>query len=113
MAKVFATCLLVIVGTWRLVAVPTTALPNRPDSVKFAVLGDNGSGDKGQEDVAGQMVAIRRLFAFDFVIMLGDNFYGPQSPADLARKFDRPYKPLLDGGVTFHAAIAITMSSRR
>ena len=37
--------------------------------------------------------------------MLGDNFYGSQAPGDLINKFDRPYKPLLDAGVTFHAAI--------
>ena len=105
MPRVFATLLLIAVGTWQLVAAPTISIPNRPDTLKFAVLGDNGSGDQGQYDVAAQMVAARRLFRFDFVIMLGDNFYGSQRPADLVQKFDRPYKPLLDAGVTFHAAI--------
>jgi hypothetical protein len=105
MPRVFATLLLIVVATWQLVAGPTISIPNRPDTLKFAVLGDNGSGDQGQYDVAVQMVATRRLFSFDFVIMLGDNFYGSQRPADLVQKFDRPYKPLLDAGVTFHAAI--------
>jgi 3',5'-cyclic AMP phosphodiesterase CpdA len=73
--------------------------------VKFAVLGDNGSGDQGQDDIASQMAAAHGLFRYDFVIMLGDNFYGSQSPPELVRKFDRPYRPLLDAGVTFHAAI--------
>jgi hypothetical protein len=84
---------------------PAIVLPNRSDSVKFAVLGDNGSGDQGQDDIAAQMATVHRLFRYEFVIMLGDNFYGGQSPADLIRKFDRPYRPLLDRGVTFQAAI--------
>jgi hypothetical protein len=105
MAKMLATCLFVLLAAWRIVAVATPVLPNRPDTLKFAVLGDNGSGDKGQYDVAAQMNAVHQLFAFGFVIMLGDNFYGSQTPADLVNKFDRPYKSLLDAGVTFHAAI--------
>jgi 3',5'-cyclic AMP phosphodiesterase CpdA len=105
MAKIFPTFLVVIIAAWPLVAVPTLTLPNRPDTVKFAVLGDNGTGNQPQDDVAQQMVAVRRLFTFDLVIMLGDNFYGSQKSADLVKKFDRPYKPLLDAGVTFRAAL--------
>jgi predicted phosphodiesterase len=80
-------------------------LPNRPDSVKFAVMGDMGTGDKPQYDVAGQMAAARGKFAYDTVIMLGDNLYGSQTPADFVQKFERPYKPLLDAGVKFYAAL--------
>jgi hypothetical protein len=39
------------------------------------------------------------------VIMLGDNIYGGDSPRDLARKFEQPYKPLLDAGVKFYASL--------
>ena len=43
---------------------------------------------------------------FDFVIMLGDNMYGSQqSPADFERKFETPFKALLDAGVKFYAAL--------
>jgi predicted MPP superfamily phosphohydrolase len=80
-------------------------LPNKPDSVKFLAMGDNGTGDRGQYDVAAQMNAAHALFAFDFAIMLGDNLYGSQRPADFVAKFERPYKPLLDGGVKFYAAL--------
>ena len=86
-------------------AAPTVAVPNRPNTLKFAVLGDNGSGDSGQHDLAARMAAVRRLFTFDFVVMVGDSFYGSQAPQDLVDKFDRPYKALLDAGVTFHAAL--------
>jgi hypothetical protein len=88
-----------------MVAEPSLSVPNRPDTFKFAVLGDNGSGDKGQYDLADQMAAVHRLFDYGLVIMLGDNFYGSQTPPELARKFDRPYKSLLDAGVRFYAAI--------
>jgi hypothetical protein len=105
MAKIVATLVFVVAAAWQLAAVTTVALPNRQGTLKFAVLGDNGTGDKGQYDVAEEMIAVRRTFAFDFVIMLGDNFYGAQGPADRVKKFDHPYKPLLDAGVTFHAAL--------
>ena len=81
------------------------ALPNRPDSVKFAVIGDNGTGDRPEYDVAAQMVAARSAFPFDMVIMLGDNMYGRQQPDDFIQKFSRPYAPLLEKGVRFYAAL--------
>ena len=105
MAKFAHIFVLVAVASWQLLAAPPLAVPNRAGTVKFAVIGDNGTGDRGQLDIAAQMVAVRGEFAFDFAIMMGDNFYGSQEPADLVKKFDLPYKPLLDAGVTFHAAI--------
>lgn len=80
-------------------------LPNLPDSVKFAVTGDSGTGDHLQMDVARQMAETRKRFPFDFVIMVGDNFLGSQKDRDLVGKFDVPYRPLLEAGVTFHASI--------
>jgi hypothetical protein len=80
-------------------------LPNLTDSVKFAAMGDNGTGDPPEYDTANQMVAWHDRFPFDFVIMLGDNMYGSQKPADFVQKFERPYKPLLDTGVRFYASL--------
>jgi len=42
---------------------------------------------------------------FDFVIMLGDNIYGGHSASDFKRKFEEPYKSLLDAGVKFYASL--------
>ncbi len=81
------------------------ALPVKPDSVRFAAIGDMGTGGREQYDVAQRMVEYRRKFPFDFVIMLGDNIYAGKSPNDLAKKFEIPYKPLLDAGVQFYAAL--------
>ncbi|HUR33069.1 MAG TPA: metallophosphoesterase [Vicinamibacterales bacterium] len=80
-------------------------LPNKPDSVKFLAMGDNGTGERAQYEVADQMAAAHKQFAFDFAIMLGDNLYGSQRPADFVAKFERPYKALLDAGVKFYASL--------
>jgi len=81
------------------------SLPNKPDSVKFMAMGDMGTGEQGQYEVAQQMAEARKQYPFDFVIMLGDNLYGSQRPADFVAKFERPYKPLLDAGVKFYASL--------
>jgi predicted phosphodiesterase len=81
------------------------ALPLKPQSIRFAVIGDNGTGDKAQYEVAQQMEKARAKVGFDFVVMLGDNIYGGDSPADMKRKFEDPYKPLLDAGVKFYASL--------
>ena len=80
-------------------------LPNRSDSLKFAAIGDNGTGDRPQYEVAQQMTRLHSEFPFDLVIMLGDNMYGSQRPADFTRKFEQPYAPLLSIGVKFQAAL--------
>jgi Calcineurin-like phosphoesterase len=80
-------------------------LPNRPDSLKFAVLGDNGTGKEPQYDLARQMQLSRDVFRFGLVLMVGDSFYGSQGPADLEKKFAQPYRPLIEAGVVFRAAL--------
>jgi predicted MPP superfamily phosphohydrolase len=80
-------------------------LPAKPDSVRFAAIGDMGTGESPQYEVARQMAAYRQMFPFDFVIMLGDNIYGGHSASDFEQKFAVPYKPLLDAGVKFYAAL--------
>ena len=86
-------------------AQPAVSLPNRPGSLKFAVIGDNGTGERPQYEVGQQMANARATFAFDLVIMLGDNMYGGQRPADFVRKFEQPYAPLLAAGVKFQASL--------
>ncbi len=81
------------------------ALPNRPGSIKFAAIGDAGRGDRPQYEVSAQMQAFREIFDYDFVVMLGDNVYDGGTPEDYRRKFELPYKPLLDDDVEFYATI--------
>src|SRR5437660_2255783 len=84
---------------------PDVKLPLLEKSVRFAVIGDSGTGDRDQYDVAQQMEIYRQATKFDFVIMLGDNIYGSHQPRDFEKKFSEPYKPLLDAGVKFYASL--------
>ncbi len=83
----------------------TFRLPLKPDSVRFAVIGDSGRGTREQQDVANRMADAHRTFPFDFTIMLGDNIYEFAGPDDYLRKFERPYGALLAAGVSFYAAL--------
>jgi predicted phosphodiesterase len=83
-------------------AAQTISLANRADSVKFAIIGDNGTGGRPQYEVGQQMAAARSTFPFDLVLMMGDNLYNTH---DFAAKFERPYAALLAAGVKFYAAI--------
>jgi predicted phosphodiesterase len=81
------------------------ALPNKPGSLRFAVIGDSGRGDRPQYEVSAQMQAFRKAFDYDLVIMAGDNIYEGSTPEDYRKKFELPYKPLLDAGVKFYAVM--------
>jgi hypothetical protein len=80
-------------------------LPNQADSFKFGVLGNSGTGEPTQYELADRMAALRERFKYDDVILLGGNIHGDDRPRDFVKKFEAPYKRLLDGGVTFHAAL--------
>ena len=55
--------------------------------------------------MARALAGARAKFPFTFALMAGDNMYGGDSPKDYVKKFEDPYKPLLDGGVKFYAAL--------
>jgi predicted phosphodiesterase len=97
--------LLVTIVLGVLGVLPGGGIAPAQSAVRFAVIGDSGTGDRVQYEVARQMVAARTRMPFDLVIMLGDNIYGHQGPDDFIQKFERPYKPLLDAGVRFYAAL--------
>ena len=80
-------------------------LPMKDGSVRFLVIGDSGTGGSAQKKVAERIAAVHKLFPFEFAIMVGDNLYGGEGAGDYRRKFEEPYKPLLDAGVTFHASL--------
>ena len=112
-------------------------VPNQKDSLKFAVMGDSGTGNSDQYRLAKQLATVRQRYPFEFVlmlgdtgtgdaaqyraakqfatvhqtfpfefaVMLGDNMYGGESARDFQRKFEIPYKPVLDAGVKFYASL--------
>ena len=85
-------------------AVPLT-LPKREGSLRMAVFGDAGRGTKDQYDLGKVMGEYQQAFPFDTVLLTGDNIYGPDAPADMKKKFEDPYKALLDRGVKFYASL--------
>jgi 3',5'-cyclic AMP phosphodiesterase CpdA len=96
---------LLLVGLTATVPAQDLKLPMKMGSVKFAVIGDTGTGDSHQLAVARQLATYRGKFPFDFVIMMGDNLYGGNSARDYDKKFAIPYRPLTDAGVKFYASL--------
>ncbi|HEX9366577.1 MAG TPA: metallophosphoesterase [Vicinamibacterales bacterium] len=80
-------------------------LPNKPGTLHFAVIGDNGTGEKPEYTVGQQLRAWYDRFPFPLVVMMGDNIYGSDRPQDFVAKFEAPYKGLLDKGVKFYASL--------
>ena len=105
MRKLFTVLIGLAAGAWSAGPQDATLLPGIDGSVKFAVIGDNGTGEPPEYDVGRQMAAARGRFPFDFVIMLGDNMYGRQEPRDFVDKFEKPYAALLQAGVPFYATL--------
>jgi hypothetical protein len=82
----------------------TLVLPRDLGSLRLAVMGDVGRGDQLQYQTAAELVRWHERFDFDMVLLLGDNIYGEGTTEDYRTKFEAPYQPLLERGVTFHAA---------
>jgi predicted phosphodiesterase len=81
-------------------------LPNKPsDTLRFAVIGDSGTGDSDQYRLAKVFTDLHQRFPYEFALMLGDNMYGSENARDYRRKFEIPYQPVLDKGVRFYAAL--------
>lgn len=81
-------------------------LPSKADSLKFAVIGDYGTGERASYELAARMAALRVRFPFELVLTTGDNILERQgTPSDFADKFERPFAPLLQAGVRFYASL--------
>jgi len=96
---------LVAALTMAAAATPDVTPPAGKAPVLFLAIGDSGTGDRPQLEVASQIVRAHATFPFTFAIMMGDNLYGSEKASDYAEKFERPYKPLLDAGVEFYASL--------
>ena len=88
------------------VAAQDLTVPNKPkDTLKFAVIGDSGTGDSNQYRLAKVFTDLHQRFPYEFVLMMGDNMYGGESTRDFQKKFEIPYKPILDQNIKFYAAL--------
>ena len=73
--------------------------------VRFALIGDWGTGDQNQFGIARQMLASHQRAAFDFVISAGDNVYPNGNGKYFGRHFEQPFATLLKDRVKFYAVL--------
>ncbi len=76
-----------------------------PDRLRFAAIGDNGSGGRQAMAVAEGMAETYRRQPFGLVALLGDICYYGNFEDRYDDVFRRPMGPLLDAGVGFELAI--------
>jgi len=69
------------------------------------VIGDMGNASRRQYETARQLWAQHERFPFEFVLTVGDNIYGDESPADMHRKFALPYEPIIKAKIPFYATL--------
>lgn len=81
------------------------AWPQAQDRLRFAALGDNGSGGRQAMAVAGRMAETYQRTPFGLVAHLGDICYYGNFEDRYEDVFRRPMGPLLDAGVGFELAI--------
>lgn len=75
------------------------------DRVRFAVIGDWGTGEQDQFSTAKQMFAHHRRAPFDFVLTAGDNIYPNGSGRLFGRNFEQPFADLIKDRISFYAAL--------
>lgn len=80
---------------------PTSTTP----ILRFISVADTGTGDRGQYAVAEAMARYHRPHPFDLAILAGDNIYNNGEMEKINAVFERPYQPLLQQGVKFHACL--------
>ena len=83
----------------------SSTVQSAPPPVRFAVIGDMGTGSRRQLETARRMWTEHARFPFTFVLTVGDNLYGREDPSDIERKFIVPYKPIIDAGIPFFASL--------
>src|SRR5215210_2010225 len=54
------------------------SLPVKDGSTRFMVVGDTGTGGKGQYELAAVMLRYWEAFPFEFALLMGDNLYGSE-----------------------------------
>lgn len=86
---------------------PVSIFGARPvqDKVRFAVIGDWGSGSDDAEGIARQMYSTHRRTPFDFVIAAGDNIYPDGDGKRFNKHFELPFSSLLKDRVNFYAVL--------
>ena len=75
------------------------------DKIRFAIIGDWGTGDSDEAGTARQMFAAHQRTPFDFIIAAGDNVYPNGSGRYFGRHFEQPFADLLKDQIKFYAVL--------
>ena len=75
------------------------------NKIRFAVIGDWGTGDQDEAGIARQMVASYQRTPFDFVIAAGDNVYPNGSGRYFSKSFEQPFAQFIKDRVNFYAVL--------
>src|SRR5262245_6705517 len=86
---------------------PTSVFGVEPvnNKLRFAVLGDWGTGDNAATGIAAQMARAHATSPLDFVIATGDNIYPDGCGRRFVKSFERPFTALLQDRVKFHTVL--------
>ena len=75
------------------------------DKIRFAVIGDWGTGDRDGIGTARQMATAHQRTPLDFVIAAGDNVYPNGSGRYFDKHFEQPFSDLIKDRVKFYAVL--------
>jgi hypothetical protein len=75
------------------------------DKLRFAVIGDWGTGDRDASAIASQMFAAHQRTPFDLVISAGDNVYPNGSGRYFTKAFEQPFAALLKDQINFYTVL--------
>lgn len=86
-----------------IIPLPNSKLAKK--EIRFAAIGDTGTGGKNQMKLARQMFRLQQKTNFSLLLFLGDNIYENGSPKGIEKKFLKPYAGLYQRGVEFRGVI--------
>jgi calcineurin-like phosphoesterase family protein len=75
------------------------------DKIRFAVIGDWGTGDRDGVGTARQLISAHQRTPYDFVLAVGDNIYPNGSGRYFAKNFEQPFADLLKDKIKFYAVL--------
>jgi hypothetical protein len=86
---------------------PTSIFSAEPvkNKLRFAVLGDWGTGDDDQFGLGRKMIEHHVKSTFDFVLGAGDNIYPNGAGRHFVKKFELPFADLLKDRVPFYTVL--------
>ena len=86
---------------------PSSIFGVRPakNKIRFAVIGDWGTGDRDQLRVVEHMLTHHRRAPFDFTVAAGDNIYPNGSGRYFSKHFEQPFARLLQDRLNFYAVL--------